>query len=90
MRYYNEHTEPRKVWTIGIVLKNPQVYNKGTKYEKTEDTFLFTYTNAKTEEEARHLAEEYYRTQSNAIQYTGFTWDDVKEMTVKLETVYAN
>lgn len=45
-------TKTREIPVICYKLNNPVVYNKGTKYEKSENTFLLCY--APTDETARN------------------------------------
>lgn len=82
MLYYNERTGDREMFVVSYILKEPLIFNKGTKWEKRDDTFLLTTLYVQTEEEAKEIAEKMWKEKTYPIEeYTRYTWNDVKGLT---------
>ena len=72
---------------ICYVLKNPKVYNEGTKWETKEDTFLFCYTNLE-DNEIKKVVDELNTTKPATYKGELIDWNKIAYLTTNKQEVF--
>ena len=72
---------------ICYVLKNPIIYNEGTKWEEKEDTFLFCYTPLDDDEIVK-VVDELNATKPATYKNREIDWEKIDHLTINKQPVF--
>lgn len=72
---------------ITYTLKNPVIYNEGTKWEKKEDTFLFCYTPLNDDEIVK-VVDELNATKPTNYNNRPIDWEKIAYLGINKQPVF--